>query len=232
MIALGVIVVAFRPTRADIVLDNFNRADSSSLGAGWTEVGGGSIGITGDRAEGVVNESLATFNGQTSSTVIIDAFAPTSISTGYVAAVLGFADSYHSLFIKVQDNGGGTQFTNFGFYFGNNGFNNGAWSGSYFGTLTTPFSSGRMMVTLSGTTVTASFDPGFTGTYTQTYTASAVPIGLLGTGIGIGTFGSATLDNFAIPGSAVPVPEPSSLAIAGLAAAVVVASVSWKRRKR
>jgi len=54
-----------------------------------------------------------------------------------------------------------------------------------------------MTVTLTGNVVTMDLDTNFDGIPDQTYSAGSVPLGLLGTGIGLGGFGGGTMDNFA-----------------------------------
>jgi hypothetical protein len=206
-------------------LDDFNRADGTNMGSNWTERAG-DFSIQSNRASGPAY-SLMTFIGATSNSVTVDAF-PNTLDLSYVAIVLGYADLSNNLFLKVQ-NQGSTDFNYLGFYFGNNGTNNGAWSQSQFLALSSSFASARMTATLSGTTVTLEFDTDFDGTPEQTYSRGSVPLGLLGSGIGLGGWTYATMDNFSIPGEQA-IPEPGTAALLG--SALVALAVALRRRLR
>jgi len=200
------------------VVDDFNRPDGP-LGANWA-VQAGTCAVVSNQAS-CTGQSLATYTGGTGITVEADVF-DTGAGLAYTALVLGYADLADSLYIKVQDSGGG-EFDTYGLYFGVNGINNPAWStGEIFNSLTTPFSSAHMIVSLSGDTVTLSLDTNFDSVIDQVYTASGVPLGLLGTGVGIGGLNSDTsLDNFAVAGlgaiggGSTGVPEAPTVALLG-----------------
>jgi PEP-CTERM motif len=202
-----------RAQATTVTLDDFNRLDAPTLGPNWTTQAG-SIGITSNRAGNTaIGFTLATWNGLSSNMVVIDVFDSPTGTAKFAAAVLGYNNNLNNLYIKVQDNGNGTMFDSYAFYFGINGMNNIAWSGFAFNSLSSPFSSARMFVSLSGTTVTLAFDTNFDGSIDQTYTAGSVPLGLLGGGIGIGALNAATIDNFGA--EVVAVPEPASALLIG-----------------
>jgi hypothetical protein len=69
-------------------------------------------------------------------------------------------------------------------------------------------------------------DTNFDGIPDQTYSAGSVPLGLLGTGIGLGGFGGGTMDNFA----AQSVPEPSTLWLGSAGLGLVLLSMRRQRR--
>lgn len=207
------VAAADRAQAATIVLDDFNRPDAATLGPNWSTQAA-SIGITSNKAENTaIGFSLATWNGLTSNNVVMDVFDLGTGGAKFAAAVLGYNNNLNNLYIKVQDNGNGTMFDSYAFYFGINGMNNPAWSASGFASLSSPFSSARMFVSLAGTTVTLAFDTNFDGTIDQTYTRGSVPLGLLGSGIGIGAENAAAIDNFGVDVAAVP--EPTSLLLIG-----------------
>lgn len=208
-----------------IILDNFNRADGTNMGLNWTEQNG-DFSISSNRATGT-NFSLMTFIGATSNSVTVDAFPTGTLS--YVAIVLGYADLNNNLFLKVQ-NQSGTGFNTAAFYFGNNG-SSGAWSQSQFFALSSSFASARMTATLSGTTVTLDFDTNFDGVAEQSYSRGSVPLGLLGSGIGLGAYGYATMDDFSIPGEA-GIPEPGTAALLGSALVALAVALRWRLRSQ
>ncbi len=208
------------PAVSGIILDDFNRPDGTNMGPNWTERDG-DFTIASNRATGPAY-SLMTFIGATSNSVTVDAFPTGTLS--YVAIVLGYADLDNHLFLKVQ-NQDSTEFNYGAFYFGNDGDNNIAWSEFDFFTLSSPFASARMTATLSGATVTLDFDTNFDGTPEQSYSRGSVPTGLLGSGIGLGAYGYATMDNFSIP-----IPEPGTSALLG--SALVALALGLRRRLR
>jgi len=202
-----------------IVLDDFNRSDSSDMGPNWIEQAG-DFQIVSGRASGSAF-ALMTFVGATSNRVSVDAFPSGTLS--YVAIVLGYADLDNSLFIKVQ-NQGDTRFNYAGFYHGNN-VSSGL--GSFF-SLSSSFDSARMTASLVGGTAYLEFDTDFDGIPDQTYSYSGYSLGSLGTGIGLGSYGWATMDNFAIESEVVPEPATATLMIPPLFG---LAITLWRRRR-
>lgn len=217
-LVLALVVAASLASAA--ILDDFNRPDASTLGPNWTVVAGGA-GIVGNRAYGLSDLSLVVYNGASASSAFVDVYN-TGTGLQYAALVLGYSGVNSNYFIKVQNQSGGTQFGNYAFYYGNNG------GGGTFAALNTPFSSGRIWATYSGTTAWLYIDSNFDGIADQQYShvyGSAVS----GSGIGLGFYGATQVDNF---GAGEPVfgeiPEPAtaSLVLAGLCAVVV-----WKLRR-
>ncbi|MEO8027435.1 MAG: PEP-CTERM sorting domain-containing protein, partial [Bryobacteraceae bacterium] len=190
--------------------DDFNRTDANTLGSNWTiQSGGGQI--VGNQAEGLngaQTSNLLTYNSATSNSISVDIFN-NGTGTQYIALVLGYLNASTNYFIKLQNNGGGA-FDNVGFYFGNNGSNNGA-ATTTFQALTTPFTTGTITATLVGTVVTLDVQPlaGVLQTYSIDYGTSTG-----GTGIGLGFYGTALADNFA-DATGGSVPEPSTMGLLG-----------------
>lgn len=125
--------------------------------------------------------------------------------------------------VKVQNNTSSTGYDIVYFYYGNNGNSFGTEPTTF---ALTPFTSARMSLTLVGTVATFMLDTNFDGIADQTFTRTDVPIGSLGTGIGLGFFGATTLDNFSV------VPEPSTVWLMLLGAGVVAFSYRAHVRRR
>jgi hypothetical protein len=188
--------------RAAAACDDFNRADSPSMGGDWVEQTG-DIEILGNRGHGLINFSLMThvsasgpYVGSTVSTVFDHGGG-----LNYVAVVAGYSSLSSCVFVKIQDNDIDGFYDRVFFYNGNSG---GTWgSSTYYYDLATP--------TLSGT-ITLSFDPtgdiaildvendasGLTETFTGDNLLTIA--GSLGTGYGIGTYGPAFFDDVSING--------------------------------
>ncbi len=195
------------------IIDNFGRADASTLGPNWTVISGGGQ-ITGNRAAGLSNASLLTYSGLSSNTASVDIF---NVGTGlqYLALVTAFQDVNNNYFVKLQNQAGDGLFHDYAFYYGNNG----SGGGGYFN-LSSPFSSARIIVTVSGLTANLDIDTDFDGTPDQSYSYNyATATG--GTGVGLGFYGAAQADNFSTDVLPAQVPEPGTLVLtlAGLAAA-------------
>jgi hypothetical protein len=199
-----------------ILLDDFNRPNSTNMGPNWNEVSG-DFQIVNNRARGSGTGSMI-FNDQTSTTVVVDVFKINGGSDDYGAILLGFQNTANNLYIKVQSQNGAANFESVGFYFGENGSNNSAWSESFYSSdILTPFSSARLVVSLVGSNVSLGIDTDFNGTPEQTITRGSVPLGLLGTGIGLGgwTGVGSEIDNFSIP-------EPATICLLGLGSLALI----------
>jgi hypothetical protein len=188
-------------------LDTFNRPNATTLGSSWIQQVG-TDQILNNQATALTNLSLATYNGLSSNNAAVSVF-DNGTGTQYIALVLDYADANDNFFVKVQNNGGSAGFDTYGFYYGNNGSNN-ATGGSFFGSLTSTFTSGEIWVTVSGLTATLNIDPTFTGIAQQTYsfTYLANPGA---TGVGMGFFTTAGATNFGI----LAAPEPGTFWLLG-----------------
>jgi PEP-CTERM motif-containing protein len=230
VLSLALMLLAALPVRAQVFLDDFNRADSSDLGPNWQVIGTGSATrVISNQAGNIAaanNLSLVTtanFSAPyTSTTISADIFHSVSAGLSYVALALGHngnSAAGNGLFIKLQSNSGAV-FDNIGFYTGINQSTTSFWSDPpVFFPVTTPFSSAHMTVSaLDASTIQVALDTDFNGTPDQIYTRH-LNVGTMtfGTQAGIGVFGTlATADNFSV--STAPVPEPGSLLLIGCGA--------------
>jgi hypothetical protein len=190
--ALAVVITMALPASAAPFSDNFNRADSTDLGAGWTEVAQNTMAISGNRLTNPDDsEALAQAVGATGTVAEADVSAESGAN--YVAMVLDMAaDPGDNVFVKAQDNNGDGSFDTVYFYRGNNGDPGTA----DYTVAVTPFASGHMRVGRLGNqvrvTVNTDGDAEFEVDLARTYTTLGT-----GTGVGIGIFGGAAADNFA-----------------------------------
>ncbi|MGA2197216.1 MAG: hypothetical protein ABSH40_18280 [Bryobacteraceae bacterium] len=202
---------AIASASAGTILDDFNRPNAATLGPNWTQQAG-TDQILNDQATAISNVSLATFNGASSTSAFVSVY-DNGTGLQYIALDLDFTDTGDNFFIKVQNNGDGSAFDYYGFYYGNNG-------GGLFAALSQTFTSALMWATFSGTSATLYIDPTFTGVAQQTYTYTfASDPG--GTAIGLGFYGAAAADDFGegTPNSATPEPGTFWLLSSVLAAA-------------
>jgi uncharacterized repeat protein (TIGR01451 family) len=187
-----------RPAGAFPFADDFNRADSTDLGANWAETGT-DLAISANLLTNPAQSAgFATVVGGGSGSVV-EADVATGAGTNlqYAALALDVVTSTNNVFVKVQDNNvadGTAAFNRVFFYRGNAGDPLTAPGDPYFFDVT-PFTTGHMRVTSNGATVTAILntdldpEPEFTRTV-----AVASPPG--GTGVGLGASGGSRLDNF------------------------------------
>jgi hypothetical protein len=166
-------------------------------------------------------------NGQTSASV--DILLSGRPDVQYGAIVLGYQDLDHNAFIKLQNNGptsGSVNgFTNAAFYYGNNG-SNGQLDFLDISGFENALSA-RITATLVGSFATLSVDTNFDGIAEQSFNFD-YGAHTFGTGVGLGIWGPAQLDNFTVGTNANAAPEPATLALLGLA----FAGVGLARRRK
>lgn len=218
--ALLAVTATVAHAQVTVLLDDFNRADSTILGTDWTEHAG-DIQILSNRVSGT-DLSLMTFNNQAATAISADVFMNGS-SLQYGALVVGFADITNNLFVKVQNNSSSTGFDTVFFYYGNNGNGFGAESTTF---AVTPFTSAHMSLSLVGTVATLGLDTNFDGNADHTFIRNDVPTSSLGTGVGLGFYGATAFDNFALV--AVPEPGVTPLLVIGLGLSGLA---QWRRRR-
>ncbi|MGI9308804.1 MAG: hypothetical protein ACR2P6_06060 [Gammaproteobacteria bacterium] len=207
---------------ANVLLDDFNRADSPTLGGNWI---GSSCAIASGRANCSADDASEIYGGVTSNSISADVFH-TGTGLDYGALVLGYNDISSQLYIKLQSTGGANGFDRIGFYFGEQGMSNNAWSDSGFGDIGETFSAARFSITLTGTNLLVEIDTDFDNLTDIQFLRTDVPVHLLGDGIGIAgwTGQGATLDNF----SANIVPIPAAMWLMSSALGLL----GWFRRIR
>ncbi|HEY3777126.1 MAG TPA: hypothetical protein VGL35_03635 [Rhizomicrobium sp.] len=178
LVATG--LAALSTTSAMAAKDNFNR---STLGNKWV-VTSGSLFITNDQLQGT-SESLGyDKKSGTDSTVSADVYI-NSTDLEYGAVASGDIAGGNNAFVKIQAQAADGMFDTAGFYVGNNG-------GGDFFTLTSEVPSpAKLTVSFCGTVATMKIKSAAgTQKYTYDYGTS------FGTGGGLGTYGSVSLDNY------------------------------------
>lgn len=182
---------------ADTLYDDFNRADSTGLGSGWTE-SGTSLEISGNQLiqTGGISYALSASQSR-SATVDVSLSGP----SGFVGIVIGgdTGSMNTNAMVKIQDNASSGTFTNVYFYSGSNG-------GSISGTpnivnLATPVAAARFTVTVDDATVTAEVDSDFDGTPEETFVStysSTIASGYAG----LSLWSRGIADNFRVGGEA------------------------------
>lgn len=180
-------------SRATTACDDFNRA--TGLGSDWTPLGGAPT-IINDRfgdASGANAYAQHTTAAASVGSQVITIDLPDTPPTGtYGAAVHGLGGSTN-LYTKVQS-GGGTTYTNIGFY---SGFN-GASYGSGFSAITA-ISGGwaTMYLTNGDDTMNVDFDTDRDGVIDVSYTSTGALAysATAGTGCGVGSWGGFNAGN-------------------------------------
>jgi len=199
-----------------LVLDDFDRPDSPDPGPQWN-LASGDCDIVGNRA----------WCSGLGSTLYVGAAAPTVFADlyhvapndGYAALVLGHADADNSLYIKLQSQNSVPGFESIGFFYGDNGFNNAAWSDSGLLLNALPdITAVHLVASLVGSDLVVSLDSDFDNVADYLYVRHDVPLALLGDGIGMGGWLTTTrIDNFGlVPASKVPAPTALALLAFGL----------------
>jgi hypothetical protein len=139
--------------------------------------------------------------------------------------MFGVLNDSQSIFVKIQEQSSDEGFNYYAFYYGNNG----SGGGGLFALLDSPFQSGRITAyALDADTIRLDIDTNFDGIVDQFYTNGGWSSKTLGTGIGLGMWGTTVrADNFSTEGGMQTVPEPTTMLLLGLG----LAGLAGIRRK-
>lgn len=189
LVAASIAVVSAPPAQAAPVSDNFNRADSTDLGAGWTETGTDLAIAGGKLTNPSASNGFAQAVAGTGNRVRATVQAP-STGVGYAALALGVVSgSGDMVFVKVQSQNAGGSFDRVYVGRGNNGSQEASTSRAI-----APFAAGTLTATLHGSTVYIVMEPLDGGRIVEVFSLTSV---VTGTGVGVGVRGGAELDSFA-----------------------------------
>lgn len=192
--------------------DAFNRADSTNLGADWTETGTG-LALSSNRITNPGPDPLpiasavpASGNNRAEMDVLAD---PSPTAQQFAALLLLHTDATNTLMVKVRDDNSDGTFDTAIFQ---SNANSTILSGTS-PTAITPFSSGHMRLDVFAGLITLTIDTnGDLIPETTIQHPSSLFTGT-GTGVGLGLFLSSA-DNYS---STTIVPEPASLALTAVA---------------
>jgi hypothetical protein len=192
LVATLLVLVGSSPAGAAFVTDNFNRANGTDLGAGWTEAGT-DLAIEGNQLTNAANNtSFAQAVGGTGDTAQARVIAASAgNANNYAAVAVRVTDATDMIMVRVQDNDADGTFDHI---IGTEG--NGTGAVIFNSELATEFADGVLIVRSDGTNVTAGIDTTGDGVPEQirngqTSTEAA------GTGVGVGVANKAHLDDFA-----------------------------------
>ncbi len=184
------------------VLDDFNRADSTDLGADWVEPNAPSLAISSNRLTNPTTQyGFATHTTATGNSACADIAADPAIGSQYAGIGLRTSNPGSVLWVKVQDNnGGGGEFNEIFFRIGHQGVSP---NGTFSPQVTVPsFTSGQMHVRAVGDTFTVEIntdgDPESEIDITREIVPSTGFTAPNGTGVSLGAYNGSALDNFSV----------------------------------
>lgn len=188
LVAAGTTLASASSSQAVPVSDNFNRADSTDLGAGWSEVVGTDLAIANNELTNPQQTSaLAVAVGGTGNRVTARV-GNSSFGGAWLALVVGYTSAADLVFVKAYDSDGNGSLDRISVSRSNNGT-------AVDDRPATAFLGGFMTVTLVGqrvrVTVANQGSPPHTA---ETFVLTDTPTG---TGVGATAFKSAFVDDFA-----------------------------------
>ncbi len=195
-----------------IMVDSFDRLDSSYMGGDWTErfsdfriEGNQARTMPGDTDLSAALMTVTAFE-VADPVVQVTARYDGSARPTYVALVSRYLDDDNCIFVKVQDNNVDGLYDVAMFYLGNNSLL--ALVPQWWEYLD-PFTEARIETAVSGNTLILSIDRNFDGTPETVVTRTGLPTGL-GLGVGLGGYNDASMDDF------FALPEPATLGLVAL----------------
>ena len=235
--ALGVILAALLggpPAWANFsytILDDFERAPGTDMGANWTEhdLEFSIAEVSGNRVAVALDYALMTYKGDfqglspTDDWFVVAALHSGEMTPQFVGLVLRYADAVNNAFVKLQDNDGDGLFDYIIFLRGAP-LGGVAWpdpdGGSFAQPITTPTAQANLRVRVADDPVNAGMlqvivqlDANGNGIWGEPVDDEFVRANLdpagLGTGVGLAGTGGARMDDF---GGEV-VPEPAAVAL-------------------
>ena len=188
--SFAVIVGTASPATAAPVSDNFNRANSTDLGAGWVE-SGTDLAIAGNQLTNSASTAgFAQAVGGTGDTAQAEVVAaPAGNASAYAAVAVRVTDTTDMIMVRAQDDDGDGDFDHLVATRGN------ASGTVIFNITVTDFSAGSIAVGSDGTHLSAIVDVGSNGSI-DVFQAGTSPTEAAGTGVGVGVTRNAKLDNF------------------------------------
>ncbi|MFN8164185.1 MAG: hypothetical protein U0R26_10265 [Solirubrobacterales bacterium] len=211
--AIGAMLMASSSASAasfdcSVPLDNFNRADSATLGTNWTERAA-TMKVEGNAATNPnTTPGLATWNSVVPTQQACVDVNDNGAGTQYAAIDLGYSDNTNNAFVKVQHNSA-IGFDTAYFYYGNNGSCK-ITGGCSFPII--PFHAARLHASLNPASgqVALDIDTNFDNAPEQTIVKTYNTPFTFGNAIGIGDYGHAFIDNFATSAAPAPPPVPTT----------------------
>ncbi len=187
-------------SRATSECDDFDRANGL-MGGDWTQISGQQMIVNNmGQSSGGGNAWMSHNNGNDDyKTAVVEFDLYSAGGLNYVAMVTGGNDGVNQLYTKLQSNAGGN-FDYIGFY---TGFNGPSYGTGF--TAITPVSGGHITMYCSnnGDTMNVDIDEDFDGVVDYTYASSGIlgmGLNLTQGGVGIGTYGYGTYDNWSLNG--------------------------------
>ncbi len=188
--------------------DDFNRPDSASMGADWTERSGDLL-IANNAGHGTSSVSWMTHNtlgaDYADSVQQVD-FLPQATGAGaiYVALTVGSAtNATENVFAKVQDNTGDGIYDRVFFY---KGINGSPWAATYYFDLAVPTAAGRMQLSFlsAGDLAVLDIDRDSDGNWDEQFQAPGILASFtsVGSDYGISTYQNPSFDNWNVNGGA------------------------------
>lgn len=204
------------PVAAQSASDNFDRPNSTSMGADWNE-SNGAVDIDNNQAKFASPWSNGfmyhtTLTGNYADSVMSMDFTMNGFGGDNVGMIAGLdPNTWGGVHVKLQDNNGDGLFDR---VFFNAAFNAGNWNGSsLWFDLVTPVASGTMTLSFSNAGDTADVEISSAGG-TETFSGSGIltfPFPITGNQFGIGGMGDSWVDNW----SCAIGPQGPSLSVGG-----------------